>query len=1135
MRRPCLVASLLAIPAALNVSGQQAAGIPTVPKEVRLTAEEATRLANEAQQSVAVELAPGLEARLWAPEQLVIDPIALDLDPQGALYVTSSTRNSMPLDIREHPTWVPPVHSLKTVEDLRQFYLRELSPERSATNTWLPDLNGDGSRDYRDLREMKERIYRIRDTDGDGLADFSQVMIEGFNDDPTYDVAGGLLYHEGDLIFGMAPGVWRLRDENGDGTIDSQTTISEGYSIHPAFGGHGISGVTRGPDGRIYWEVGDIGLDVTDRGGRRWSYANQGAVLRANPDGTGFEVFATGIRNLQEFAFDEYGNLLSVDNDGDHQGETERVVYITEGSDAGWRANWQYGKYTDPLNNRYNVWMAEEMFKPRHEGQAAHIVPPIAPFPGGPAGVVYDTGTTLSDEWRKTLLVASFPGAASNARIHALRFRPDGAGFALDQERVFLRGILTVGMKFGPDGALYLADWITGWDSKNKGRIWKVDAPAAAKSAARVEVRTLLQEDFAARSAADLSGLLRHADQRIRLKAQFDLARRGDSQTLLAAARAADHQLSRVHGLWGLGQLARADRSHARHLTPFLQDADPEIRAQAAKLIGDLRHAEAADALVAVLKDASTRARFFAAEALGRLAHKPAVPAIVAMLAGNDDRDVYLRHAGSLALSRIGDAAALAALSTHSSRGVRIAAIVALRRLGHAEVARFLSDADERIVTEAARAINDDGGIDGALPALARIVSETRFTNEPLIRRAISASLRSGTLEDVDRLAAFAADRSRTAGLRAEAIATLGVWASPSTMDRVDGAYLGQPAARDAAAARDAVARLFASLPPGGEADPLVRSSMAEAAGRLGVAAAAPTLLAQLRSDASADVRLAAFRALEALRPANMAEVLTVAFADADPAVRRAALGVLPSLPLTDAARVQHLQTVMEHGAIQDRQAALEVLGTLKSAGAAKLLESYLDDLSQGTVAPELQLDVVTAVETSGLRPLQSRLEALMKSRKAETVAEAFPQALLQGGSRQRGRQVFTQHPAAECTRCHTVGGRGTDVGPNLTNVGSTLTREQILESMLQPNARIAPGFGTVTVALAGGEKVIGTLKEETPTHLVLTVGTPPAEQRIAKADVRERADPTSAMPPMGLILQPGEIRDLVEFLSSLK
>ena len=124
----------------------------------------------------------------------------------------------------------------------------------------------------------------------------------------------------------------------------------------------------------------------------------------------------------------------------------------------------------------------------------------------------------------------------------------------------------------------------------------------------------------------------------------------------------------------------------------------------------------------------SPRARFFAAEALGRLAYQPAVPALVQMLAGNDDRDANLRHAGSLALSRIGDAAQLPPSRAMRSRAVRIAAIVALRRMRHPDVARFLDDADERVVTEAARAINDDGGIEAARPALARLLENRRFT-----------------------------------------------------------------------------------------------------------------------------------------------------------------------------------------------------------------------------------------------------------------------------------------------------------------------------------------------------------------------------------------------------------------------
>ena len=760
------------------------------------------RLSTVARQSVSIQIASGLEATAWAPDGLVTDPVALAFDERGTLYATSTSRASLPLDIRQHPSWVSAAHTLRTVDDLLNFYRRELAPERSADNPWLPDHNRDGSRDWRDLAEVKERLYRIQDSDGDGRADSSRVILEGFNADPTHDVAGGLLHHNGDLFFGAAPTLWRLHDPNGDGLIQSRSVVSHGYNVHPAVGGHGISGVTIGPDGRLYWEVGDMGFDVVDQSGRRWSSPNQGAVLRANPDGSDFEVFATGIRNLQEFAFDEYGNLISVDNDGDYPGETERLVYLTHGSDSGWRANWQYGKYTDTDNNRYNVWVDEGMFKPRFEGQAAHITPPIAPYHPGPAGMVYDPGTALTSEWRKHFFVASFPGSAANARIYAFRLRNEGAGFALESDRVLLQGILTVGLKFGPDGGLYLADWMRGWEAKSEGRIWKVDSPTAASSAARIDVRTLLAQSFAARGGADLGVLLQHADMRVRLKAQFELVRRADVTTLSLAARRAEHQLARVHGLWGIGQLARKDAQHTVLLTELLDDPDSEIRAQAARLIGDVRDVRAADALRPLLADGSPRARFFAAEALGRLAYQPAIPDLVSMLVANNDRDANLRHAGSLALARIGDASPLVALSGHGSRGVRIAAIVALRRMRHPDVARFLSDADEQVVTEAARAINDDGGIAAALPALARALEEKRFTSEPLLRRAINANLRLGTNADAARVAAFAADVTRSAGTRAEASAALAAWQSPSPFDRVDGAYHGPAARRDAAAAQ---------------------------------------------------------------------------------------------------------------------------------------------------------------------------------------------------------------------------------------------------------------------------------------------------------------------------------------------
>ena len=364
--------------------------------------------------------------------------------------------------------------------------------------------------------------------------------------------------------------------------------------------------------------------------------------------------------------------------------------------------------------------------------------------------MVYNPGTALSEEWQKHFMVSSFPGAPANAKIYAFTLKEEGAGFALDNEKVLLGGILTVGMKIGPEGALYLTDWITGWDSKNNGRLWKLDAPQAAGNAIRKEVQSILSENLRARSVENLGSLLRHADMRVRQRAQFELVRRGDVQPLLAAARDSSHRLSRIHALWGVTQLARKSPEHASQLTQFLRDKDPEIRAQAAKMVGDVRYAQGGEALLPLLKDDSARARFFAAEALGRIAYKPAVGPLIEMLEANADRDVYLRHAGSLALALIGDATAIGKLAKHPSTAVRLAAVVALRRLGQPLVADFLSDADEGIVIEAARAINDDGGIEGALRYLAQQLGEKKVSNVPLLRRVINANLRVGIGERAD-------------------------------------------------------------------------------------------------------------------------------------------------------------------------------------------------------------------------------------------------------------------------------------------------------------------------------------------------------------------------------------------------
>ncbi len=380
------------------------------PVMIRENAAKALTNAKEIREKTAIKLADGLQMSLWASDSLAPDPVAMSIDDKGRVYLNRTNRQkNSEFDIRGHRDWMTESIGLQTVEDRRAFLRKTFAPERSTENAWLADLNEDGSHDWRDLAVEKDEIWRLEDTDNDGIADVSLRILEDFYEEVT-DVAGGMLVRAKDMFVGIAPDLWRLEDRNGDGIFDKKTSISNGYGVHIGFGGHGMSGLIEGPDGRIYWNIGDIGANITAPDGKKHEHPNSGIIARSNPDGSDFEIFAHGLRNTHEFAFDPHGNLISSDNDGDHPGESERLVHVVQGSDAGWRSNWQYGKYTDPKNNKYKVWMDEKLFKPRWDGQAAYIIPPIMNYHNGPTGMVYNPGTALGKDWKNKFFLVEFVG-----------------------------------------------------------------------------------------------------------------------------------------------------------------------------------------------------------------------------------------------------------------------------------------------------------------------------------------------------------------------------------------------------------------------------------------------------------------------------------------------------------------------------------------------------------------------------------------------------------------------------------------------------------------------------------------------------------------------------------------------------
>ncbi|MCA9023349.1 MAG: HEAT repeat domain-containing protein, partial [Planctomycetaceae bacterium] len=375
----------------------------------------------------------------------------------------------------------------------------------------------------------------------------------------------------------------------------------------------------------------------------------------------------------------------------------------------------------------------------------------------------------------------------SQSGIRSFAVKPKGASFELTDSHEFIWQILATDLDFGYDGSLYVSDWVNGWNGLGKGRIYEFTDTKHAQAALAAHSAELMKQGFSERSPAELTKLLAHVDQRIRMEAQFALVDQNQLAALQQVALASHDQFARLHAIWGIGQLGRKTSSAVTGIQSLLQDSDSEVQSQTAKVIGEAGFKPAIPALIDLLKNPNARVQYFAAVALGKLQAPTAVAGLLELLKQNNNADPMLRHAASLALARIGNTDALIAAANHESAAVRLAAVVALRRLQRKEVSLFLQDSDPLVVLEAARAINDEPITDAVADLAA--VSITADMSDALLRRVMNANFRLGAAENAAVVAKIAADTKVPEALRLEAIEELNQWNEPAPLDRVLGRW----------------------------------------------------------------------------------------------------------------------------------------------------------------------------------------------------------------------------------------------------------------------------------------------------------------------------------------------------------
>jgi quinoprotein glucose dehydrogenase len=694
---------------------------------------------------------------------------------------------------------------------------------------------------------------------------------------------------------------------------------------------------------------------------------------------------------------------------------------------------------------------------------------------------------------------------------------------------------------FGTDGSLYVLDWVETWGGVGKGRIYKFSDPTA-DTKLQAETKKLISEGMSRRTPEELGKLLEHPDQRVRQAAQFELVARGagSASVLVEAARHGANTLARVHGIWGLGQLATEDRKHTQIDAPFsdlaaffLTDRDPEVRAQAAHVLGYNPAAHVEKKLIAMLADSAPRPRMFAALALRKLADPAAVEPLFAMLAENNDHDPVLRHAAVMGLTGCAQVADLVAKTGDPSVAVRAGAVVALRRLESAEIAKFLDDKDQTVVLEAARAIYDVP-IAGAMPALAKLSGRKDLTDANLLLRVLNANYRLGQTENAVALAAYAANGAAPEPSRREALTLLTNWASPEARDRLINLHRPLPDRGP----NDAASAVAASIPSLLKDSPApIQEAAARLVTKLGIQSAGDSLFTLAMSPgASSGAKIAAIEALAAIKDPRLAQVARAALADKDGAIRAKGLQALTDAD--PAAAVKLIGEVLNTGNTRDKQGALLALQQLKGPEANALLSEWLDRLMAGSVPPEIQLDVLETARKANTVELNNKLKQYEAALPSSDPLSHYMVAL-SGGDASRGRKIFREKPETQCTRCHKCEIGDSQVGPDLTHVAAHKDRLYLLESIVYPNAKIAEGFETVVLTLKDKSIVVGRLAKSDPTTLQIETMDEkgkPKSVTVPVAQIEARVGAPSPMPEnLRDFLSKSEIRDLVEYLAGRK
>ena len=967
-----------------------------------------------------LSVAPGLKVQTMATEPTLINPTNIDVDERGRVWVTEAYN-----------------------------YRFEINNNKA--------------------RPEGDRILILEDKDGDGVMETSKVFYQG----PEINAPLGICVLGNRVLVSQSPYVWAFYDDNGDDKADRKEILFQGIGGEQH--DHGMHSFTFGPDGKLYFNMGNEGKTLRDKynkvvldqdgdeiGPKKYK---DGMLFRSDPDGSNVECVGYNFRNAYEPAVDSYGNIWQSDNDDDGN-KGVRINYIVEYGNYGFKDEMTGAAWS---TKRVNL---EESIPLQHWHQNDPGVIPnlLQTGAGSPTGMLIYEGSLLPKQFQNQMIHAD-PGPNV---VRSYPVKKNAAGFKAeiinilsgDKDQWFRPADVCV----APDGSLIIADWydpgVGGHrvGDLQRGRIYRVSpasgstykipvqdytTPEGAVSALQNPNLAVRRHAFIAlqqmgtKAISGLEKLWRSApNPRMRARALWVLSKSPNAKKYLSEAIEDQNPDLRITGLRAARQV---NTNVIKYVKALVNDSDPQVRRECAIALRHNKAPEAAKlwATLATQNDGTDR---WYLEALGIGADRQWDSYFTAYLNNvknptqtDGGRDIIWRARTNITLPF------LAQLASNSNVPMK-------SRLRYFRAFDFIPGIEKTNTLLKLLEQNKDQDIEMSAVVL-KLLDANDVANSPVAANAIKDVLKfySGTQEYIN------------------------------------------------------LARKYGITTEG---DKLLDMVVAKGNEPLGVDAARMIF-------ESKDGQ----RFKDILKTKDLNKTSNVI----------AALGMVGN---TESIEILSGVALSDFYSQALRQKAIEMLGN-SSVGEAQVME-----MLRGKKLPEnLISSAVSGLSGTRNKSLYEEAKTFLPGaikvrpeKKGSTVN--LSQLLALTGNAVKGNIVYNK----TCSVCHQANGKGFDFGPNLSEIGSKLPKEGLFDAIINPSSGISFGYESWQVDMKDGSNLVGIISSRTETDIELKYPGG-STQKIKTADVKLLKKLPGSMMPEGIneTITKQEFSDLLEYLSSLK